>query len=109
MCKLYFCGIFFVSICIVGQCYSGEVPYNDNYYAVNNVPLQWTAAESNCYDKLGHLASNPNGFTNTFLRQNISPSIEGVEFWLGGMINYLGVWNWTNANFAYTNWAPGTF
>uniref|UniRef100_A0A914CRR1 C-type lectin domain-containing protein n=1 Tax=Acrobeloides nanus TaxID=290746 RepID=A0A914CRR1_9BILA len=76
------------------------------YYLINN-NLTWLAAESDCIQKGGHLASIDGVFVNSYLR-GIAEADGLITYWIGGTNLVIpDSWSWIDGNrWKYTAWAP---
>uniref|UniRef100_A0A914DXG4 C-type lectin domain-containing protein n=1 Tax=Acrobeloides nanus TaxID=290746 RepID=A0A914DXG4_9BILA len=79
-------------------------------YLLVKDPKTWTAAEYDCNEKGGNLASVSDAFQNNLLLGNASKELTTDSYWIGGSNILLsnGRWAWSDLiNFTYSNWASG--
>lgn len=78
-------------------------------YIYRSKPKLWFAADEDCMQRGGHLASVSGSLVNSFLTR-ISDHYCASEYWLGAGWNTEtdDQWTWTDGRpFRYTNWAAG--
>lgn len=79
--------------------------FNGNEYAVYDIPMTWSRAESFCESLGGHLACISSEAENEFVLNLISAGSKNL-YWLGGSrINNSSDWGWvTGESYNYFNW-----
>lgn len=79
--------------------------FNGNEYAVYDIPMTWSRAESFCESLGGHLACISSRAENDFVLNLVAGGSKNL-YWLGGnCTNNLGEWRWvTGESTNYFNW-----
>lgn len=82
----------------------------DECYVYATEALSWTAAETYCVERDGHLTSISNAFVNSFLLTMPNVRLE-TDYFVGGssgLLDNRDNWTWVDGSkFAYTNWKSG--